>query len=81
MTCDQRHRQCTPPPGSARGGEYAGAKRDYPWCQWGMAKLTYGGAVNLPKNLIHAHAWYQLAVDTDFFGKEQTDGPAGISGS
>ena len=36
-----------------------------------MAKLTYGGAVNLPKNLVQAHVWYQLAVYTDVLGKNK----------
>jgi uncharacterized protein len=61
------------PQDGAKAAEFfaAGAKRDYPWCEWGMAKLTYGGAVNLPKNLVHAHVWYQLAVYTDMLGKNK----------
>ena len=61
------------PQDGAKAAEFfaAGAKRDYPWCEWGMAKLTYGGAVNLPKNLVHAHVWYQLAVYTDALGKNK----------
>jgi hypothetical protein len=61
------------PQDGAKAAEFfsAGAKRDYSWCEWGMAKLTYGGAVNLAKNLVHAHVWYQLAVYTDVLGKNK----------
>lgn len=48
-----------------------GAKRDYAWCEWGMAKLSYGGAVNLAKDWVLAHVWYQLAIYTDILGKNK----------
>jgi TPR repeat protein len=63
----------TVPQDGAKAAEFfsLGAKRDYAWCEWGMAKLSYGGAVNLAKDWVLAHVWYQLAVYTDILGKNK----------
>jgi TPR repeat protein len=56
-----------------RAAEYLseGARRDYPWCQWGMAKISGAGTPTLPRNRVQAYLWYRLALFNDALAKRK----------